>query len=150
MKRRRIFDHARTSAFIEATGLRSCVWRGYVQASSEEDQIVKEVNKPQLVTMNSTDAAKGLKNNKGVVTVDQTGTYFMIVGVQVGSRGKAPCDRVERRRRLVDRLARPAAELSRTCSVTNHCRGTTSSVSVTSSPIFDSFVSNLLPRSKTG
>ena len=29
---------------------------------------------------------------------------------------------------------------SRTCSVTNHCRGTTSSVSVTSSPIFDSLV----------
>ena len=27
---------------------------------------------------------------------------------------------------------------SRTCSVTNHCRGTTSSVSVTSSPIFES------------
>src|SRR6266567_9642203 len=27
---------------------------------------------------------------------------------------------------------------SRTCSVTNHCRGTTSSVSVTSSPILES------------
>ena len=60
---------------------------GYIQASSEEDQIVKEANKPQLVTMNSTDAAKGLKNNKGVVLLDQSGTYFMIVGVQVGSRG---------------------------------------------------------------
>ena len=60
---------------------------GYIQASSLEDQIVKEANKPQLVTMGSTDAAKGLKNNKGVVTLDQTGTYFTIVGVQVGSRG---------------------------------------------------------------
>src|ERR1700680_2918241 len=60
---------------------------GYVQASSEEDQIVKEVNKPQLVTMKSTDAAKGIKNNNGVVVLDQTGTYFTIVGVQVGSRG---------------------------------------------------------------
>ena len=60
---------------------------GYIQASSEEDQIVKEANKPQLVTMNSTDAAKGIKNNKGVVVLDQTGTYFTIVGVQVGSRG---------------------------------------------------------------
>jgi hypothetical protein len=29
---------------------------------------------------------------------------------------------------------------SRTCSVTNHCRGTTSSVSVTSSPILQSLV----------
>jgi hypothetical protein len=60
---------------------------GYIQASSEQDQIVKEANKPQLVTMNSTDAAKGLKNANGVVTLDQTGTYFTIVGVQVGSRG---------------------------------------------------------------
>ena len=60
---------------------------GYIQASSEEDQIVQAANKPQLVTMNSTDAAKGLKNNKGVVVLDQTGTYFTIVGVQVGSRG---------------------------------------------------------------
>src|SRR6266478_8536680 len=32
---------------------------------------------------------------------------------------------------------------SRTCSVTNHCRGTTSSVSVTSSPILQSL---LLPQ----
>jgi hypothetical protein len=60
---------------------------GYIQASSEEDQIVQAANKPQLVTMNSTDAAKGLKNNKGVVVLDQSGTYFTIVGVQVGSRG---------------------------------------------------------------
>jgi hypothetical protein len=59
---------------------------GYIQASSEEDQIAKDT-KPQLVTMNSTDAAKGIKNNKGVVILDQTGTYFTIVGVQVGSRG---------------------------------------------------------------
>ena len=44
---------------------------GYIQGSSEQDQIVKEVNKPQLVTMNSTDAAKGLKNANGVVTLDQ-------------------------------------------------------------------------------
>ena len=60
---------------------------GYIQASSEEDQIVKEANKPQLVTMKSTDAAKGLKNNNGVVILDASGTYFTIVGVQVGSRG---------------------------------------------------------------
>jgi hypothetical protein len=62
---------------------------GYIQASSLEDQIVKEANKPQMVTMKSTDAAKGIKNNNGVVTLDQTGTYFTIVGVQVGSRGGA-------------------------------------------------------------
>jgi hypothetical protein len=60
---------------------------GYIQASSEEDQIVAAANKPQLVTMKSTDAAKGLKNTNGVVILDQSGTYFTIVGVQVGSRG---------------------------------------------------------------
>ena len=65
----------------------SGAFAGYLQASSEEDQIVKEANKPQMVTMPSTDAAKGIKNNKGVVILDQTGTYFTIVGVQVGSRG---------------------------------------------------------------
>lgn len=59
---------------------------GYIQASSEQDQIAPDT-KPHLVTMNSTDAAKGLKNANGVVTLDQTGTYFTIVGVQVGSRG---------------------------------------------------------------
>ena len=49
---------------------------GYIQASSEEDQIAKDT-KPNKVTMNSTDAAKGLKNDKGIVTLN----------VQVGSRG---------------------------------------------------------------
>src|SRR6267154_6379454 len=59
---------------------------GYIQASREEDQIAKDT-KPVMITMASTDAAKGLKNNKGVVILDQSGTYFTIVGVQVGSRG---------------------------------------------------------------
>jgi hypothetical protein len=59
---------------------------GYIQASSEEDQIAKDT-KPAMITMKSTDAAKGLKNNNGVVILDQSGTYFTIVGVQVGSRG---------------------------------------------------------------
>jgi hypothetical protein len=59
---------------------------GYIQASSEEDQITKDTM-PHKVTMNSTDAAKGLKNDKGVITLSESGTYFTIVGVQVGSRG---------------------------------------------------------------
>src|ERR1700756_4058444 len=71
------FALAATSAF--AAG-------GYIQASSEQDQIAPDT-KPHQITMNSTDAAKGLKNANGVVTLDQTGTYFTIVGVQVGSRG---------------------------------------------------------------
>ncbi len=76
-----------TSAMLLALPSGAFAAGGYIQASSEQDQIVQEANKPQLVTMNSTDAAKGLKNANGVVTLDQTGTYFTIVGVQVGSRG---------------------------------------------------------------
>src|SRR5215470_12022667 len=71
------FALAATSAF--AAG-------GYIQASSEQDQIGADT-KPKMITLNSTDAAKGLKNANGVITLDQTGTYFTIVGVQVGSRG---------------------------------------------------------------
>ena len=59
---------------------------GYLQASSEEDQIAKDT-KPNKVTMPSTDAAKGIKNDKVLVTLNESGTYFTIVGVQVGSRG---------------------------------------------------------------
>ena len=59
---------------------------GYIQASSEEDQISKDT-KPNKVTMASTDAAKGIKNDKGTIILNETGTYFTIVGVQVGSRG---------------------------------------------------------------
>lgn len=78
-----------SAIFMSATLLASPAFAagGYIQASSEEDQIVAAANKPQLITMKSTDAAKGLKNNNGVVILDQTGTYFTIVGVQVGSRG---------------------------------------------------------------
>jgi hypothetical protein len=59
---------------------------GYIQASSEEDQIAKDT-KPTKITMGSTDAAKGLKNDKGTIILNESGTYFNIVGVQVGSRG---------------------------------------------------------------
>src|ERR1700681_3905765 len=82
------------SAMLLASASGAFAAGGYLQASSEEDQIVKEANKPQLVTMASTDAAKGIKNNKGVVILDQTGTYFTIVGVQVGSRGGTGCVRL--------------------------------------------------------
>ncbi len=78
-----------SAIFMSATLLASPAFAagGYIQASSEEDQMAKDANKPQLVTMKSTDAAKGIKNNNGVVILDQTGTYFTIVGVQWGSRG---------------------------------------------------------------
>jgi hypothetical protein len=82
-----LFDATFGAAILLASASGAFAAGGYLQASSEEDQIVKEPNKPQMVSMASTDAAKGIKNNKGVVVLDQTGTYFTIVGVQVGSRG---------------------------------------------------------------
>src|ERR1700675_1667080 len=77
-----------SAIFVSATLLASPAFAagGYIQASSEQDQISKDT-KPVLITMKSTDAAKGLKNNNGVVILDQSGTYFTVVGVQVGSRG---------------------------------------------------------------
>ena len=57
---------------------------------------------------------------------------------QVGA-GPAPGRRVERRRRLGDPLASRQVNFSHTVWITFHWRGTTSSVSVTSSPIFESF-----------
>ena len=39
---------------------------GYIQASSEEDQIAKDT-KPTKMTMKSTDAAKGIKNDNGTI-----------------------------------------------------------------------------------
>src|SRR5258708_34944130 len=78
-----------SAIFMSATLLASPAFAagGYIQASSEEDQIAEEANKPQLVTMKSTDAAKGIKNNNGVGILDQSRTHFTIIGVQVGSRG---------------------------------------------------------------
>jgi hypothetical protein len=81
-----IFSAMFVSAALLASPNGAFAAGGYIQASSEEDQIAKDT-KPVMITMASTDAAKGLKNNNGVVTLDQSGTYFTIVGVQVGSRG---------------------------------------------------------------
>ena len=81
-----IFSAMFVSAALLASPNGAFAAGGYIQASSEEDQIAKDT-KPVMITMASTDAAKGIKNNNGVVLLDQTGTYFTVVGVQVGSRG---------------------------------------------------------------
>jgi hypothetical protein len=60
---------------------------GYVQASSTEEQLAVDP-KPKVVTMNSTDASKNIKQDKGVVTVNETGAYFLIAAAQVGGKAK--------------------------------------------------------------
>jgi len=79
------------SAMLVATALLasagSASAAGYLQASSTEEQMAADT-KPKLVTMNSTDAAKNIKQDKGVITVNESGAYFLIAAAQVGGKGK--------------------------------------------------------------
>ena len=55
----------------------------YAQLSSSENQLGETT--PKLVTLNQEDAAKGITNNKGVITFKDAGTYFVMAAAQVGS-----------------------------------------------------------------
>jgi hypothetical protein len=59
----------------------------YLQASSTEEQVAVDA-KPKVVTMNSTDASKNIKQDKGVVTVNESGAFFLIAAAQVGGKTK--------------------------------------------------------------
>jgi hypothetical protein len=59
----------------------------YLQASSTEEQLAKDT-KPMVVTMNSTDAAKNIKMEKGVVTVNEAGAFFFVAAAQIGGKTK--------------------------------------------------------------
>lgn len=60
----------------------------YLQASSTEEQMATEGFKPKVVTMNSTDASKNIKQEKGVITVNENGAFFLMAAAQVGGKGK--------------------------------------------------------------
>jgi hypothetical protein len=51
----------------------------YLQASSTDEQFATDT-KPKAITMNSTDASKGLTNQNDVVTAPEDGTYFVGCG----------------------------------------------------------------------
>src|SRR6266436_7963546 len=59
----------------------------YLQASSTEEQLATDA-KPKVVTMNSTDAAKNIKQEKGVVRVNESGAFFFVAAAQVGGKTK--------------------------------------------------------------
>jgi hypothetical protein len=59
----------------------------YLQASSTDEQLAADA-KPKVVTMNSTDASKNIKQDKGVVTVNESGAFFLIAAAQVGGKAK--------------------------------------------------------------
>jgi hypothetical protein len=60
----------------------------YLQASSTEEQMAEAGVKPKVITMNSTDASKNIKQEKGVVRVNETGAFFLMAAVQVGTKTK--------------------------------------------------------------
>ena len=55
----------------------------FAQLSSSETQAAESTG--NRVTLNSTDAAKEIENNKGVVTIKDAGVYFTIAAGQVGA-----------------------------------------------------------------
>jgi hypothetical protein len=60
----------------------------YLQASSTEQQMAEAGVKPKVITMNSTDASKNIKQEKGVIRVNETGAFFVMAAVQVGTTAK--------------------------------------------------------------
>ena len=46
----------------------------WIQASSTEEQVASDP-KPKVVTMNSTDGAKNIKMEKGVIRVNENGSF---------------------------------------------------------------------------
>jgi len=59
----------------------------FLQASSTEEQLATDAG-PKVVTMNSTDAANGITNQNGVVSVAADGNYFVVAAAQVGGKSK--------------------------------------------------------------
>ena len=58
----------------------------YAQLSSSDTQTAGPAGK--VITLNQTDAAKEVENDKGTVTIKKAGTYFVIAAGQVGSADK--------------------------------------------------------------
>src|SRR5262245_25105515 len=59
----------------------------YLQASSSEEQLASDT-KPKVVTMNSTDASKNIKQEKGVIRFNESGAFFVMAAAQVGGKTK--------------------------------------------------------------
>ena len=59
----------------------------FLQASSNQEQLAADTN-PRVVTLNLTDAASGLTNQNGVVTIATDGTYFVLAAAQVGGKAR--------------------------------------------------------------
>ena len=74
-------------AVLVASAIGSSAASVYLQASSTEDQLATDA-KPKVITMNSTDAAKGMENKNGAVIIGEDGAYFVVAAIQVGGKVK--------------------------------------------------------------
>ena len=59
----------------------------WIQASSTEEQLSTDA-KPKAVVMNSTDGAKNIKMDKGVITVNEAGSFFLIAAPRLAGRAR--------------------------------------------------------------
>jgi len=103
-----------SAMLVASAGVASAT--SYLQASSTEEQLATDT-KPKVVTMNSTDASKNIKQEKGVVTVMNPG-LLLYCGAQVGGKGKGlgpDVDEDQRQgcRQLQHRAAHPRPDLHR-------------------------------------
>jgi hypothetical protein len=74
-----------SAALLASIGSASAT--SYLQASSTEEQLASDT-KPKVVTMNSTDASKNIKQEKGVIRFNESGAFFVMAAAQVGGKGK--------------------------------------------------------------
>jgi hypothetical protein len=74
-----------SAVLLASAGVASAA--SYLQASSTDEQLATDP-KPKVVMMNSTDASKNIKMDKGVVTVNESGAFFFIAAAQVGGKAK--------------------------------------------------------------
>ena len=64
-----------SAALLASIGSASAT--SYLQASSTEEQLASDT-KPKVVTMNSTDASKNIKQEKGVIRFNESGAFFVM------------------------------------------------------------------------
>jgi hypothetical protein len=79
-----------TALFMSAMLLASVVAASatsWIQASSTDEQLAADA-KPKVVTMNSTDGSKNIKQEKGVIRVNENGAFFVMAAAQVGGKAK--------------------------------------------------------------
>ena len=81
-----IFGAIFTSAMLLAS-VGGASATSYLQASSTDEQLATDP-KPKVVTMNSTDASKNIKQEKGVVRFNESGAFFVMAAAQVGGKAK--------------------------------------------------------------